>query len=358
MPLSAISPNGPVSLVGMDQLTLENLKSRNRKEKLFTAKCCGAPVQIRTPAGKIAHFYHLSTAPGCQGSSGESQEHLALKARIAAAVLQAGWEVEVEVEAEERRADGTLVWKADVLARRRSAAVAFEVQLSNSDWTMMGERQARYKDSGVRGLWFVKTKKPFPVQHALPVFNLASREDSAWLVSLRHQQDWENEWSQTWGLSNLTEFVSRALDGGLKWAPLATAGPDADCDISVRMLSRGKCLTCGRDVGIAYTLEVALTGQPSFPVFNWHQGMTTRRTHWLEPVLARLIERAADHPRMALIERKTNCCAACGASANRLGHGGHSGLLKVPGRLKDFPRPRYGTIEKWDWFNRWVLMRD
>lgn len=355
MPLSAKSPDGPISLIGMDQLTLENLKSRNRKEKLFTAKCCGAPVQIRTPAGKIAHFYHLSTTPGCQGSNGESQEHLALKARIAAAAMQAGWEV--EVEAEERSVDGALVWKADVLARRRNAAIAFEVQLSNPDWSTMGERQARYKDSGVRGLWFVKTKKPFPVQHALPVFNLASREDAAWLVSLRHPQDWENEWSQTWGLSNLTQFVGRALDGGLKWAPLATASPDADCDISVRMLSRGKCLTCGRDVGTAYTLEVALAGQPSFPVFNWHQGMTTRRTHWLDPVLARLIERAADHPRMALIERETNCCAACGASASRLGHGGHSGLLKIPGRLKDFPRPRYGTIE-WDWFNRWVLMRD
>jgi hypothetical protein len=48
----------------MDQLTLQNLNSRNRKEKLFAAKCCGAPVPIRTPAGKIAHFYRLSTMPG------------------------------------------------------------------------------------------------------------------------------------------------------------------------------------------------------------------------------------------------------------------------------------------------------
>jgi hypothetical protein len=38
------------------------------------------------------------------------------------------------------------------------------------------------------------------------------------------------------------------------------------------------------------------------------------------------------------------------------GHGAHSGLLKLPGRLKDFPPPRYGTVE-WGWFNRWVLLR-
>jgi hypothetical protein len=154
---------------------------------LYSKKCCGEPVQIRTPAGRIAHFYHLSTTPGCQGSGGESQEHLALKARIAAAVMQAGWGA--EVEAEQRSADGTLVWKADILARRRNAAIAFEVQLSNPDWTTMGQRQARYKESGARGLWFVKTKKPFPVEHALPIFNLASREGAAWLVSLRHPLD-------------------------------------------------------------------------------------------------------------------------------------------------------------------------
>ena len=192
MPLSARSPEGTVSLVGMGQLTLENLKSRNRKEKLFTAKCCGAPVQIRTPAGKIAHPYHLSTTPGCQGSSGESQGHLALKARIAAAVMKAGWEV--EVEAEERSSDGALIWKADVLARRRNVTIAFEVELSNPDWTTMRELQIRYERSGVRGLWFVKTKKPVPVQRALPIFNLTSREKAAWLVSLRHPNDWEDAW--------------------------------------------------------------------------------------------------------------------------------------------------------------------
>lgn len=105
------------------------------------------------------------------------------------------------------------------------------------------------------------------------------------------------------------------------------------------------------------TLEVELTGQPNSPVFNWHQGMTTRRTHWLEPVLARLQKRAAEHPHLALIKRATNSCAACGASANRLGDGAHSGLLKIQAQLKDLPQPRYGTIE-WDWFNRWVLLRE
>jgi hypothetical protein len=61
------------------------------------------------------------------------------------------------------------------------------------------------------------------IQGPLPVFNLASREAAAWLVSLRHPQDWENEWSQTWGLSNLTEFVGKALDGRIVALPAARA---------------------------------------------------------------------------------------------------------------------------------------
>lgn len=338
----------------MDQLNLEQLKGRNRTEKLFTAKCCGAPVQIRTPAGKMAHFYHLSTTPGCQGSKGETQEHLALKARIAVAVVQAGWQA--EVEAEQRREDGTLVWKADVLATRGKAKVALEAQLSNPDWTIMGERQERYRQSGVPGLWFVKTKKPYPVNQALPIFSLTTRDDAAWLVRLRHPADWEHEWSQTWRLCNLTDFVGKALNGALKWAPLASS-PEGLCDVSARILSQGKCLGCGRDVGSAYTLEVALRDRPRFPVLRWHQGMITRRTHWREPVLARMMNQAQAQPRMALIDRAKDCCAACGASVAQLGHGARSGLITIAMRLGELPKARYGTIE-WDWINRWVVQRD
>lgn len=183
--------------------------------------------------GKNRHFYHLNTRPDCQGSAGESQTHLGLKAQIAMAAMQAGWEV--EVEAEERREDRTLIWRADVLAWRGNAKIAFEVQISNPDWTSMRERQERYQRSGVRGLWFVKTKKPFPVQNELPIFNLAVRDDG-WRVLLLHPDDWETtRWAQAWSLPPLAEFVDKALSRGLKWAPL-TNFLDIACDLSVGML--------------------------------------------------------------------------------------------------------------------------
>jgi competence protein CoiA len=85
-----------------------------------------------------------------------------MKAAIGAAALAAGWQA--EAQAEQRRRDGTFEWRADILAQRGRARIAFEVQLSNPDCTGMHERQLRYRASGVRGMWFVRTAKPFP-QH-------------------------------------------------------------------------------------------------------------------------------------------------------------------------------------------------
>lgn len=74
-------------------------------------------------------------------------------------------------------------------------------------------------------------------------------------------------------------------------------------------------------------------------------------------MLSRLKEQAADLPSVALIDRKTNTCGACGTSASRLDHGTHTKLITLPVWLREFPAPCYGTIE-WYWFNRWVLLRD
>lgn len=73
----------------------------------------------------------------------------------------------------------------------------------------------RYKEYGVRGLWFLKTKKPFPVRHAPPIFNVAERGEAKWTVSLHHPTDWENEWSQSWARVHLSEFVQKTLKKAL-----------------------------------------------------------------------------------------------------------------------------------------------
>lgn len=135
MPLSALSPDGPVSLVGMDVQTLENLRQRNRTEKLFSAKCCGAPVQIRTDAGRIAHFFHLPTPASCEGEREETPERLRLKQEVSFAIINTGWDH--QPEAQEHDQFGKVIWRADVLA---------------SDWKRKGRAAA--------GLWAAFGRRP------------------------------------------------------------------------------------------------------------------------------------------------------------------------------------------------------
>ncbi len=83
MPFSALSPDGPVTLLGVDPLTVERMRDRNCREKLYTAKCCGAPLVIRTVQGKIPHFVHATTPSFCEGDNHVSPEHLRLQAAVA-----------------------------------------------------------------------------------------------------------------------------------------------------------------------------------------------------------------------------------------------------------------------------------
>jgi hypothetical protein len=336
----------------MDLATLENLKARNRTEKIFKAKCCDAHVQIRTPEGKIPHFYHLNTIPGCQGSKGETQEHLGLKSKIALAAIAAGWAV--ECEAEMRRSDGTLIWKADVLAQRGNSKVAFEVERSKPDWTTMMERQERYWNNGrVRGLWFVKTKKPFPSDQRLPVFSVSEGQED-WLVNLRHPNDWPNKWSEKWGTVPLSEFIGHALKGELKWAHLAGLST-ASCQASVHILGWGRCHSCQQFIGHPYALTMGLGGMQEQPSFDWHRGMTHRRTFWVDQILSLLQSRLADN-QVGFIDRSKNTCMACGAKVQLLEREEGTVLTKSSLLLSELPKPRLGTIE-WDWINRWTLLR-
>lgn len=354
MPLSANSPTGPFSLFGLDALTLEQLKERNRREHLFTAKCCDVRVQIRTPANKVPHFYHLSTTPNCSGGGRESQEHLALKARIGAAAIEAGWDA--EAEAAFRNPDGELVWKADVLAVRGNVRIAFEVQLSNPDWSAMHERQLRYQAAGVRGLWFVKTSKPFPQQtgKALPVFRVSQTEDVQ-MVHLATAHDWPIVWGKCSESVPLPLFIAKALGGKLQWAPERRAWRTHHAMVEVRMMAYGRCRSCGCDLGRPYALTLDLEDTEPYPTFAWHQGMgKARRTAWSTILADTVCRDVGPAARFAYLDAKRHVCGSCGADAQRLDHGRDFPVLSATFALQDLPEPRPATIE-WDWLHRWVV---
>lgn len=358
MPLSALSPHGPVSLVGMDVQTLENLRERNRREKLFSAKCCGAPVQIRTAEGRIAHFFHLSKPTSCEGERKETPEHLRLKHEVAFAIINTGWDH--QPEAQEHDEYGKVLWRADVLASKwnRKRRVAFEIQLSNADWNEMLARQSRYLESGVRGLWFVRTRKGFPARKELPVFVVDSGDDGDW-VQLSRRFDTEDVWEHTHGADqvSLRDFVYSALTGELKWAPFV-GKPETPVDVWVGYAKQGTCKGCGRTLGRQHSVTVRLAGSNAdqYPQYKWHWRMSpTARTKWSGPLVNQVWEDAKRSVDVALLGKGTACCW-CGLKADGNPHmeSGY-GSLASSATLGDLPKPAFGTIE-WDWLNRWVVL--
>jgi len=332
------------------------MRARNRKEKLFTAKCCGAPVSIRTAEGKVPHFVHLATPTNCEGDKRETPEHRRLKHVIAKqAMHSAEWDVETEAfefSSDTQRA----IWRADVLARKPKGTVAFEVQLSNADFEHMRERQARYKRSSVRGLWFVRTKKGFPVSEELPIFTVESTEQGDW-VQLSTRWDWPGIWNRTSGEGwmELSEFIEAALSKRLKWAPfLGKPGTPLDADIGY--FETGRCAGCQRMLVEPVAATACSAEDDDYPDFHWFEGMSSRRrrTDWLKPLVNRVWAAAANETNVAF--RGADACRWCRTQVEpRRQAPWKTGTLSARILLGDLPKPAFGT-EEWNWLRRWIVV--
>jgi hypothetical protein len=167
--------------------------------------------------------------------------HLRVKEAIAKAARVAGWVAETEARGVEY--GGGEVWTADVLATRRTASVAFEVQLSAQTWAETIERQRRYRQSGVRGLWLFANKSydvceeisAFPIRATDQPDPFELRITPPAIPPAPGMHPVRERWVP------LSDFIVGALTGRLHWAP---ALKDGSVDVMVRVKNPVSC-HCG-----------------------------------------------------------------------------------------------------------------
>ena len=236
------------------------------------------------------------------------------------------------------------------------AAVAFEVQLSKADYEHMSERQARYKQSGVRGLWLVHTKKGFPQSKALPVFTLESTRAGDWvklstrwdLADMRHRTEEAD-------LIELPDFIEAVLHKQLKWAPFLDK-PDTLLDADIGYSQIGTCNGCARKVVTADKSRLCVVSEFGYPGYLWLDGLGhLYRTKWHSRIVTAVWHKVSADIDVTF-RSSANTCGRCRAPIVSDAKSGQVvGNLSAQLRLGDLPKPTFGTVE-WNWLHRWYVM--
>jgi hypothetical protein len=207
--------------------------------------CCGAEGFMRRSHLGTQHFAHKAGAPQCE-MKGETVQHLKAKADIVRACRIAGYEASTEIAGAD--------WRADVLAHRGRARIAFEVQWSFLQLEDCVHRQERYARDSVRGCWFFR-RPPLPLQHAvsinslelkarqdLPLFHLIPQADGDFLIQLNGKQ------------YPLVDFVGALLSGKIRYCDHAVARETSRVRVVCMDMT---CAHCGYS-NVVYALDSRL----------------------------------------------------------------------------------------------------
>jgi len=202
MPLRALIDGrdllGPV----MADSEWETLRADVRaKRATLSLPCCDVSAFPRVSKLGTRHFVHRRSG-GCPGS-GETFQHLWLKAEILAACAAAGWQAQPEAAS-----DG---WRADVLASRGGAHAAFEVQWSRQDAEISRFRHDRYAADGIRAYWLYRGEALAPATRELPIFQLQPDEEQVAVVEHAGQR------------YGVRKFVGLVLGGKVRFSARLTA---------------------------------------------------------------------------------------------------------------------------------------
>lgn len=168
---------------------------------------------------------------------------------------------------------------ADVLAVSAEQRVALEVQWSRQSDADLAARQRRYRELGVRGVWFTRHRGERVATRDLPRFQLAVGEQGPVVVQGVRQ-------------TSVERFAACLLRGDVRFVPALVAGPEVEVTIQL-ILSACQC--CGHRVLVKPDVDVG-------PVVAWCGRELVRPGAWSLPdrALARVWREAQEAAKPAL----------------------------------------------------------
>lgn len=216
MPLRAIQPDGAEVLAfELDDDAWSRVRASIAADRqAWRLPCCDAQVVAKTSRLGTRFFAHNARG-GCTWEP-ETPHHVHLKSLAVKIARACGWDASTEVQGV--TPDGAL-WKADVLATRGSQKVAVEVQWSHQSNEELAQRQARYKASGVRGLWLIR-QEGFLVTEDIPAALV--REDRSghyrcWIPTSADARLKRDAWQWAYRDIGVDTVLEAAFTKRLRW---------------------------------------------------------------------------------------------------------------------------------------------
>lgn len=236
------------------------------KNSVFKMPCCDNKAILKTSKLGTQFFAHKVKPKSSNCSTGgESTEHMHIKYLVMRELNRNDWSVQVEKAGVTPTGEG---WIADIYAEKGTAKIAIEVQWSPQSFIELRRRQAKYKESGVRCAWLlrsssIKARDAIVGDYAystkeVPVFSIykaSVNDDKAFMVYNIYKINADS--NKIYGHSPITplalrleDFVKRLSSGCIKFIPKHS--PSEELFLKVSRLS---CWECGRKTNVVVSVN-------------------------------------------------------------------------------------------------------
>ncbi|ONG37348.1 hypothetical protein BKE30_14540 [Alkanindiges hydrocarboniclasticus] len=229
----------------------KELKASYKNHQLRMS-CCPTAAIPKTNIFGTQFFAHARKGE-CKTAL-ESKEHQFAKYIVAKTAHELGWEVSIEHRGESETHEG---WVVDTLCKRGNIKIAVEIQWSPQTVEETMRRQARYKRSGIRGLWLQRmgANGGYHYHQArsqeLPLFGLRLDPNTKQFMVAGVSQQKKGLFGKPPEME-LSDFIRRMLQRQIRWIPY----PEMGFMLNIS-LAENQCWKCDETTRIIDTVNLA-----------------------------------------------------------------------------------------------------